>query len=192
MLSRDKALELLKKYIKTENTVKHMLATEAFMRALAERLEPEKADQWAMAGLLHDIDYETIDQETKKGHGQKSVEILKKEGADLPDPVYKTILAHNYDNLGEDHKPKNKMEWSLFICDSLTGLIVATALVRPSKKIADVKVKSIKKKFKQPSFASGTRREEIALCQPKLDIPLDEFFSIGLKAMQSINDDLGL
>jgi predicted hydrolase (HD superfamily) len=84
------------------------------------------------------------------------------------------------------------MEWSLFICDSLTGLIVATALVRPSKKLADVKLKSLKKKFKQPSFARGTRREDIKLCEAKLGIPLDEFMQIGLDAMKEISDDLGL
>ena len=84
------------------------------------------------------------------------------------------------------------MDWSLFICDSLTGLIVATALVRPDKKLASVKVKSVKKKFKDKSFARGTRREDIALCEEKLGIPLDEFIGLSLGAMQAISDDLGL
>jgi predicted hydrolase (HD superfamily) len=110
----------------------------------------------------------------------------------LPDSVYQTILAHNYDKLGEKYSPKNKMDWSLFICDSLTGLIVAVALVRPSKKLADVKLKSIKKKFKQPSFAAGTRREDIKLCEEKLGIPLDEFIHLSLEAMKRIADQLGL
>ncbi len=138
------------------------------------------------------MDYETIDQKTKEGHGLKTVEILKQENIDLPESVYQAILAHNYENLEDKHAPQNKMDWSLFICDSLTGLIVATALVRPSKKLADVKVKSIKKKFKQQSFASGTRRESIKLCEKKLGIPLDEFIQLSLSAMKKISDDLGL
>ena len=192
MIDRKKALELLKKYIKTENTIKHMLATEAIMKALAEKLEPEKKEAYAMAGLVHDLDYETIDQKTKKGHGLKTVEILKQEKVDLPESVYQAILAHNYENLEDKHAPQNKMDWSLFICDSLTGLIVATALVRPSKKLVDVKVKSIKKKFKQQSFASGTRRENIKLCEKELGIPLDEFIQLSLSAMKEISNDLGL
>ena len=192
MITRDKALELLKKYIKTENTIKHMLALEVIMRALAQKLEPGKEEEWAMAGLLHDLDYETIDQETYEGHGLKTVEILKQEAANLPESVYQAILAHNYNKLGIEYAPKNLMDWAIFITDSLTGLIVATALVRPSKKIADVKLKSIKKKFKQPSFARGARREDIKLCQEKLGIPLDDFFTIALKSMQRINKELGL
>lgn len=192
MINREEALKILKKYIKTENTVKHMIACEAIMRALARKFEPENEEAWVMAGLLHDIDYETIDQETYEGHALKSVEILKKERVVLPNSSYQTILAHNYDKLGSEYAPKNKMDWSLFIGDSLTGLIVATALVRPSKKIADVKVKSVMKKFKQPSFAAGTRREDIKLCEEKLGIPLRDFVEIGLKAMQEISDNLGL
>jgi len=147
MISRDEAITLLRKYIKTENTVKHMIACEAIMRSLARNFKlqaPNNKEEnfeenvWGMAGLLHDIDYEIIDQETYKGHGKKSVKILKEEGVDLPESVYGAILAHCY-NLYPQYEPKNLMEWSLFICDSLTGLIVATALVRPSKKLADVK-----------------------------------------------------
>jgi len=169
-----------------------MVATEAIMRALACKLEREKEEEYAMAGLLHDIDYEVIDQEIYKGHGKKSVEILKKEKADLPESVFQAVLAHNYDKLGNEYKPKNKMDWALFICDSLTGLIVATALVRPGKKLVDVKVKSVMKKFKQPSFAAGTRREDIALCEEKLGIPLNEFVEIGLEAMKGVAGELGL
>lgn len=194
MISRNKALDLLRKYIKTENTIKHMVAAEAIMKALAQRLQASEleGEEWGMAGLLHDIDYEVIDKETKKGHGRRSVEILKEENADLPDPVLKTILAHNYENLGNELAPQSKMDWSLFICDSLTGLIVATALVRPDKKLSSVEVKSILKKFKQPSFAAGTRRKDIGLCEKKLNIPLEEFIAIGLEAMQAVSEELGL
>ncbi|MFC1711725.1 HD domain-containing protein [Patescibacteria group bacterium] len=192
MLSRDEALDLLKKHIKTENTVKHMLALEAIMKALAKKLEPDKEKEWAMAGILHDLDYETVDQKTYEGHGLKTIEILKNEKVDLPESVIRAILAHNADILGDEYMPKNKIEWAMLIADSLTGLIVATALVRPDKKLASVKVKSIKKKFKQPSFAAGTRREQIAMCEEKLGIPMDEFFNLSLKAMQEISSELGL
>lgn len=191
MITRQQALDLLRKYIKKENTIKHMIATEAIMRVLAKRFEPKKEEDWAMAGLLHDIDYETIDQQTKEGHGKVSVEILKKEKVDLPQSILDTIHAHCF-NLYPQYKPKNKMEWSLFICDSLTGLIVATALVRPDKKLASVELKSVKKKFKQPSFAAGTRRDEIVLCVEKLGIPLDEFIELSLMAMKGISSELGL
>ncbi|HUW22129.1 MAG TPA: HD domain-containing protein [Candidatus Bathyarchaeia archaeon] len=191
MIKRDQALVLLRKYIKTENTVKHLLATEAVMRTLARRLEPDKEEEWALAGLLHDIDYEQDLGKDYGKHGIMSVEILKKEKTDLPESVYQTILAHCY-NLNPDLVPKNLMDWSLFICDSLTGLIVATALVRPDKKLSSVKVSSILKKFKDPSFARGTRREDIKLCEEKLAIPLNEFMEIGLVAMQGISETLGL
>lgn len=192
MISREKALELIRQHIKTENTIKHMMALEMIMKALAKKLEPEKEAEWAMAGLLHDLDYETVDQKTYKGHGLKTIEILKQAGADLPESVYRAITAHTYDWLGDEYAPQNKMEWAMYIADSLTGLIVATALVRPDKKLASVKVKSIKKKFKDKAFAKGTRRDAISLCEAKLSIPLDEFFEISLKAMQEIAKELGL
>ena len=191
MINRDKALTLLRKYLKTENTIKHLIATEAVMRALAKKFEPENEEEWAMAGLLHDIDYEQDLGKNHEKHGQLSVEILKKEGVDLPESVYSAIKAHCY-GINSDYKPKNKMEWSIFICDSLTGLITATALVRPDRKLSSVKVKSIMKKFKDKSFASGTRREDIKLCEEKLGIPLPEFVEIGLKAMQGIAGKIGL
>jgi uncharacterized protein len=192
MITRDEALTLIRKYIKTENTIKHMIALEAIMKALAKKFEPEREADWAMAGLLHDLDYETVDQKTYEGHGLKTVELLKKEGVELADDVISAILAHNADKLGEEYMPKDKMGWSMFIADSLTGLIAATALVRPSKKLEDVKLKSLKKKFKQPSFAAGTRREQIALCEEKLGIPMDEFFTLSLDAMKEVSDELGL
>jgi putative nucleotidyltransferase with HDIG domain len=189
MIKRKKALALLRKYIKTENTVKHMLATEAIMKALAKRFKPEKEAVWAMAGLLHDLDYEVMADE--KEHGGRTVEILKEKGVDLPEAVFQAIKAHCY-NLNPNWKPQSKMDWSLFICDSLTGLIVATALVRPDRKLSSVKVKSVMKKFKDKSFAKGTRREDIKMCEEKLGIPLREFVEIGLKAMQGIAKELGL
>ena len=189
MISRDEALGLVRKHIKTENTVKHMLAAEAIMRALAQRFEPDKEEIWGLAGLLHDLDYEAIENE--KEHGKKIDAILKEEKVDLPQEVIQAIKAHCF-NLNPDWEPQSLMDWSLFIADSLTGLIVATALVRPDKKLASVKVKSILKKFKDKSFARGTRRGDIQRCEEKLNLPLSEFVEIGLIAMQGISDDLGL
>ena len=191
MIKRKEAIQLLRKYLKTENTIKHLIATEAVMRALAHKFEPGKEETWAMAGLLHDIDYEQDLGKNSERHGELSVEILKKEDAGLPKSVCSAIKAHCY-GINSDYKPKNKMEWSIFICDSLTGLIVATALVRPDKKLSSVKVKSVMKKFKDKSFAAGTRREDIKLCEEKLGIPLPEFVEIGLKAMQEISKELDL
>jgi len=203
MLNKEQALSILRKYIKTENTIKHLLATEAIMRALAKRFsasnggsadrggEPENEAEWAMAGLLHDIDYEQFKDGNYDKHGELSIKILKREGADLPETVYAAIKAHAF-VFHPDWQPKNKMEWSLFICDSLTGLIVATTLVRPERKLVLVEVKSIMKKFKNKSFAAGTRREDIKLCQEKLGISLEEFMDLSLKAMQGIAKELGL
>ena len=192
MISGEQALEIVRKYIKTENTVKHMIALEAIMKTLAQRFEPEKEAQWAMAGLLHDLDYEQFTDKDYSQHGQKTVEILKKEGVDLPESVNHAIMAHCWGISNKINEPKNKMEWSIFISDSLTGLIVATALVRPDRKLASVEVKSVMKKFKNVSFAAGTRREDIKLCQEKLGIPLEEFIGISLNAMQKISNELGL
>ncbi len=191
MIDRKKALELLKKYIKTENTIKHMIALSAVMAALAERLEPDKKEEWMMVGLLHDIDYEQDLGKNSQKHGEISVEILKKEDANLPESVYSAIKAHCY-GINSDYQPANKMEWAIFIADSLTGLIAATALVRPDRKLASVEVKSVLKKFKNKSFAAGTRREDIKLCEEKLGIPLSEFIGISLKAMQGVSEELEL
>lgn len=188
MINRDEALKFVREQIKNENIVKHMLATEAFMRALAKKLEPEKEEEYALAGLLHDADYK--DGVSENEMGIKVSQMLEKAGYDISEEVKHAMAAHNWENTKVESK--TKMDWSLFICDSLTGLIVATALVRPDKKLNSVKVKSVKKKFKDKAFARGTRREDIALCEEKLGIPLAEFIEIGLKAMQNIAEELGL
>jgi len=191
MITRDKALALLRKYLKKENTIKHLIATQAVMEALAQKFEPGKQEEWGLAGLLHDIDYELIGQDQGQ-HGKKSSEILKQENVDLPPSVYQAIQAHCWGISNDIAKPQTKMEWSIFITDSLTGLIVATALVRPDKKLSSVEVKSVLKKFKDKSFAAGTRREDIKLCQEKLGLSLEEFMGICLKAMQDVAGELGL
>lgn len=187
MISREEALKIIGEHVKNENIIKHMLATEAIMRSLGKKLEPEKKEDWALAGLLHDGDY--CEQVPEERHGIQIGEWLKEKGCEVSEEVLKAMAAHNKET---GVRPESKMGWGLFICDSLTGLIVATALVRPDKKLSSVTVESVLKKFNQPSFAKGTRREDIKLCEEKLGIELEEFIRISLLAMQEISDDLGL
>ncbi len=187
-MNRKDALKIIEENVANKNIIKHMLATEAVMGALAQKFEPDKADEWKLAGLLHDGDY--CD---KVPHGMQGIQISKwaeEKGFDLSNEVKHAMAAHNWDNTGIE--PKSKMDWSLFCCDSLTGLIVACALVTPNKKLADVKIESVLKKFKNPSFAAGTRREDIKMCEEKLGISLEEFVKINLEVMQNINDQLDL
>ncbi len=151
--------------------------------------EPKKED-WMLAGLVHDIDYSV---EFKPTHPQKTLEVLQKYGLTISETVHNIVKAHAQDLTG--YQPKNKAEWSIFCADSLTGLIVAVALVYPTKKLADVKLSSIVKRFlKQLKFASGTRREEIKMCEKLegLNLPLEKFIEICFTSMQKIAPQIGL
>lgn len=187
MINREQALDFLNQQIASRNIIKHMLATEAMMRELAKKFNGD-VEEWGMAGLLHDGDYDDSVPEEKQGI--EVTKILKEKGFEIPDNVAHAMAAHNWQNTGV--KPRSPMDWSLFCGDSLTGLIVACALVRPDKKLSSVTVKSVLKKFKEKSFAGGTRREDIALCEEKLGITLSDFIGIVLKSMQNISDELGL
>lgn len=198
MISREEALKFLKEKVKNENIVKHMIACEAIMRSLASKLKTQSSkfktkekideDEWGMAGLLHDGDYsEEVPQEKQ---GVQVTVWLQERGYEIPENVAQAMAAHNWRNTKV--KPKSLMDWAIFCGDTLTGLIVATALVHPDKKLSSVKVKSVMKKFKDKAFARGTRREDIKLCEGKLKIPLREFVEIGLRAMQKTSNDLGL
>ena len=186
-MNRQKLLAIIKKRINNDNIIKHMLATEAFMIALAKHLG-EDQEKWAIAGLIHDLDYN--DEVLAKDHGLKVLEILKKEGVSLSEDIFQAVAAHNWRNNGVE--PKELIDWALFCGDSLTGLIVACVLVRPDKLLASLTVDSILKKFPVKRFAAGTRREDIKMCQDKLGISLEEFVGICLKSMQEISDQLGL
>ena len=190
MITRGEALKFLEEKIENKNIIKHMLATEAIMRALALKLKTREEineDEWAMAGLLHDGDY--CNEVPPEKQGLQVTEWLKEKGFDISENIVHAMAAHNSDT---GIKPISLMDWSLFCADPLTGLIVATALVMPDKKLASVKSSSVLKKFGDPSFARGTRREDIVLCQEKLGIPLEEFIKISLEAMQKISPELGL
>lgn len=186
MITREQALEFLNKQIENKNIIKHMLATEAIMRTLARKLKIDE-DKWGMVGLLHDGDY--TPNVPPERQGLEVTEILRKRGFEIPEDVAQAMAAHNHMT---GCNPVTAMDWAIFCGDSLTGLIVAATLVLPSRKLADLTVENVLNRFKEKSFAKGTRREDIALCEEKLGIPLPEFVKICLKAMQNISNELGL
>jgi putative nucleotidyltransferase with HDIG domain len=184
-MTREQALELVRKHIKNENMVKHCLASEAVMAALAEKLGQDR-DKWALAGLLHDLDVEMCNADLNV-HGNESVKILSGLGVD-PE-IIDAIRMHNEVPHGE--KRSKMLQHALAAGETITGLITATALVYPDKKLASVKVKSITKRMKETAFARSVNRDIIRECE-KLGIPLEEFAEISLKAMQGISGQLGL
>lgn len=184
-MTRDEALCLVRERVAAENLVNHMLATEAIMGALARRLGGDE-DQWRMAGLLHDLDVEQT-AESMDVHGSTTVEWLRQAGYEDED-VLQAILAHNPQN---GSSVRSAMDRALYACDPLTGLITAAALIRPERQLELVVLKSLKKRFKEPSFAKGARREDILTCT-ELGLELEEFLAIGLEAMQEVSHDLGL
>ncbi len=184
-MTREEALALLRERVKNPNMVSHMLATEAIMGALARRLGQEEA-RWRLAGLVHDLDAEqTADR--MDVHGTLTVQWLREAGLN-DEQVLHAILAHNPAN---GSGIENEMDRALFACDPLTGLITAAALIRPEKRLELVELKSLKKRFKEPSFAKGARREDMLTCSD-LGLELDEFLEIGLKAMKEVAGELGL
>ncbi len=187
-MTREEAIKLVEEHTKNKNLVRHMLAVEAVMRALAAHFGEDK-DLWGLAGLLHDADYEVIKENPEK-HAYQTIEWLKKY--DVPQEIKDAVLAHAWKYVNAAPEPKNKMEWALYTCDELTGLIVAVTLVRPDKKLSSVTVESVMNKWDSKSFAAGANREQIALCEEKLGVKLSEFVEIALGAMQGISSDLGL
>ena len=190
-MNREEAIALLNEKIKRENLLKHMLAVEAIMRAMAERLgEPaEKVEKWAMVGLLHDVDFDEVADDMDK-HGLRSVEILKEQfGDEIDEEMARAIKAHNYEHTGI--KPQSKMDMALIAADAVSGLVVATALIIPSKQLKDVKAESVVKKFKQKDFARNCNREHMLYCE-RLGLSWPEFAELALRALQNISDELGL
>lgn len=185
---RDKALKILEAHLENQNLRRHCLAVEAVMRALSKRFGGDE-EKWGIVGLLHDGDYEKT-KETPGKHTLLMVEWLREAG-ETDEEILQAILTHNFAHTGQN-PPTSKMEWALYCCDELTGFIVAVALVRPDKKLAQVSVESVLKKFPQKTFAAGVKREQIKMCEEKLGISLEEFIKIGLEAMQQISSDLGL
>lgn len=185
MLERSDAFTILKEHIKNENLIKHCIATEAIMKSLAGRFNKDEA-LWGTTGLIHDLDLE-ITQGSLEKHALTTVEMLKEH--DFPKEAIDAILAHNGDILNIEHK--TDFDYALTAAETITGLIVATALVYPDKKIKSVKPKSVRKRMKEKLFAKSVNRDSIMLCE-KLGLSLDEFIVLSLDAMCEIDNELGL
>ncbi len=183
-MDRKQALQLLKEYTTNANLINHSLAVEAAMGAYAEKFG-EDVEKWKIVGLIHDFDYEKYPDMAV--HAQKGAEILKEQG--YPEDVVYAVHCHNeYHGLPR----KSLLDKTLFAVDELCGFIVAVTLVRPNKSLAEVKVKSVKKKMKDKAFARQVSREDIRNGAEELGVEPDEHIQTVLSAMQSISADLGL
>ncbi len=184
-MDRNEAIEILHHYIKNPNMLNHCYASEAVMRALAVKLNKD-TDKWGLAGLLHDLDVELVEGDMYR-HGKETARILSEKGVD-PD-IIDAIRMHNEASAGE--KRSKEFHYALAAGETITGMIVATTLVYPDKKLASVKSKSVVKRMKEPKFAASVKREHIMECE-QIGIPLPEFVGICLDAMREIHDQLGL
>ena len=182
--TRDEAWNILTKYVKTEHLQRHVRTVEGVMRHFA-RLYNENEEEWGILGMLHDIDFELYPEE----HCKNAPEILKAEGFD--DEFIHAVVSHGYD-LCSDVEPVTTAEKVLFTIDELTGLIYACALMRPSKSVMDLELKSVKKKFKSPAFAANVDREVIAQGAERLGMPLDDVINETILGMREIADEIGL
>ncbi len=181
---REEALSIVREYVKNENLVRHMLAVEAAMRFYAQKLGADP-DEWGLAGLLHDFDWEV--HPTLEEHPTAGAPILRERG--VPETIVRAILSHA-DHTGIPRQ--TTMEKALFACDEITGLITAVALVRPSRSLHDLTAKSVKKKWKDKSFAAGANRDEIAKGAEEFGIDLWEHVDNVIQAMRTIAADLAL
>ncbi len=187
-MDREEALKIVNDWTKNPNLIKHMLAVEAEMRALAKHFH-ENEDLWGLAGLLHDADYEMFKDDVIK-HPSRIFEELEKRNAD---PVIaQAIKAHAWGHQPDAPAPASNMDWALYTCDDLSGYITACALVRPDKKLSSLNVDSLMKKWNTKSFAAGAKREHVEKCEESLGIKLEEYMEICLSALQGISQELGL
>ena len=182
--TREEALSLLKQYNQNEGLIKHALAVEAVMRYCA-RKHGQDEEKWGVIGLVHDLDYEQFPDQ----HCKKTEEILKANG--WPQEYIRAILSHGW-GICTDVEPQSDLEKTLYAIDELVGLIVATALVRPSKSVLDMKVKSVKKKWKDKSFAAGVNREVIEKGAEMLGVELSELINDAIMGMREVADQIGL
>jgi uncharacterized protein len=184
-MKREEALALVKQNIFSRNLIKHCLAVEAVMRVLARHFDKDE-EKWALTGLLHDIDCEMTKRDPDM-HSYVAVDMLEDLGIDKD--IISAVKIHNYQHGIE---PQTLLEKALFVTDPITGLIVAAALVLPSKKLSDLKVDSVLKRYREGAFAKGANREVIAKCEDYLGLRLEGFAKIALEAMQGISDNLDL
>jgi predicted hydrolase (HD superfamily) len=182
--TREAAWTLLTTYTETESLQRHALSVEAVMRHFA-RKAGEDEEKWGIIGLVHDLDWEKFPEE----HCAKTREILTEAG--WPEEYIRSIMSHAW-GFVTDVKPEHYMEKVLYATDELTGLITATALMRPSKSVLDMKVKSVKKKWKEKSFAAGVDREVVAKGAEMLGMELTDLFEETIAAMRTVADEIGL
>jgi len=183
--NRSQAFALLKEYNKNESLIKHALAVEAVMLHFAEMFKENDKGKWGVIGLIHDIDYENYPNH----HCEKAREILIERN--WPEEYIRAVESHGW-NICSNVEPKEKMEKVLYTIDELTGLITATALLRPNKSILDMTAKSVKKKWKQKGFAAGVNREVIEEGAKSLGVELDFIIEETIKGMQKIAESIGL
>lgn len=181
-MTRDEAFKLVKEHLKNKNLIKHSLAVEACMKALASELD-EDVEKWGLAGILHDMDYE-VTEKSPELHTTEAVKILTEHKIDPG--IIQAVQAH-----AGQVPCRSPMDWAIFSIDPLTGLIVAATLMHPSRKIREVNVEFIKRRYKEKSFARGARREDIEQVR-NISLDLDRFIAVCLKAMQGIDKELGL
>ena len=183
-MKRDDAYAIVSEYVKNENLIRHMLAVEAAMRFYAEKLG-EDVETWGLTGLLHDFDWEI--HPTLEQHPQAGAPILRQRG--VPEQVVRAVLSHA-DHTGVPRQ--SRMEKALLACDEITGLVIAVALVRPSRSLSDLEVSSVKKKWKDKAFAAGADREQIAAAAEEFGVELWEHVGNVILAMRPIGAQLGL
>ena len=183
--TREEALTLLKKYNQSDALIKHALAVEAVMAYFAEKYGEEDFEKWRVIGLVHDLDYEKYPEE----HCHKTKAILTEEG--WPEDYIRAIISHGW-KICTDVEPVETMEKVLYTTDELTGLIVATILMRPSKSILDLELSSVKKKYKNKNFAAGVDRSIIEEGAAMLGLSLDEVIQETINAMRAEAAALGL
>jgi putative nucleotidyltransferase with HDIG domain len=182
--TRDEALELLKQYNKSDSLIKHALAVEGVMRYFARQRGADE-EKWGTIGLIHDLDYEQFPDQ----HCKKTEEILRQNN--WPEKYIRAVVSHGW-GICTDVKPESELEKVLYTIDELTGLVVTTALVRPSKSVLDLKTKSVKKKWKDKRFAAGVDRSIIEKGAEMLGIELPDLINDTIMGMREVADDIGL
>lgn len=182
--NREEALKLLIKYNSSVALINHAKAVEGVMRYMARKVG-EDEEKWGVIGLVHDLDYEQFPEQ----HCVKVRSILEEHG--WPEDYIRAVVSHGW-GLCSEVKPESILEKTLYTIDELTGLVTACALVRPSRSVMDMKAKSVKKKWKQPSFAAGANRDVIAQGAEMLGMELDELFTDVIMGMREVAEEIGL
>lgn len=182
--NREEALRLLREHTKTDNLLKHAYAVEAVMRYIA-RKHGEDEEKWGVIGLVHDLDYEQFPDQ----HCTKTKEILSQQG--WPEEYIRAVVSHGF-GICSDVEPGSRLEKTLYAIDELTGLVAASALVRPSKSVMDLEAKSVMKKWKSPAFAAGVDRSVIVKGAEMLGTDVSELVNDTIMGMREVAEEIGL